>query len=254
MRIEKQFEELLPPLTDEEFRQLEENILEDGIRDPLVVWKTPSGNEVLVDGHNRLKIAQKHNLKYETVYMTFDDFDDVKLWIYRTQAGRRNLKPFQRTELALMLKPTIAKEAKEREHRGLKSDEGRKRSDQELGKIAGVGKDTVRKVEHILDKGSEETKAAARSGQISVNEAYKRTVKENEPPKPDIPTIEEEHAAFVEKKKTAPVVTMEEIQDDKENQKIIALCLAIDIERVAEKFETLMMNHNNLRISIRRSR
>lgn len=247
MRIEKQFEELLPPLTDEEFRQLEENILEDGIRDPLVVWKTPSGNEVLVDGHNRLKIAQKHNLKYETVYMTFDDFDDVKLWIYRTQAGRRNLKPFQRTELALMLKPTIAKEAKEREHRGLKSDEGRKRSDQELGKIAGVGKDTVRKVEHILDKGSEETKAAARSGQISVNEAYKRTVKENEPPKPDIPTIEEEHAAFVEKKKTAPVVTMEEIQDDKENQKIIALCLAIDIERVAEKFETLMMNHNSLK-------
>ena len=131
---------------------------------------------------------QKHGLKYETVHMTFDDFDDVKLWIYRTQAGRRNLKPFQRTELALMLKPTIAKEAKEREHRGLKSDEGRKRSDQELGKIAGVGKDTVRKVEHILDKGSEETKAAARSGQISVNEAYKRTVKENEPPKPDVPT------------------------------------------------------------------
>ena len=251
MRIEKQFEELLPPLTDEEFRQLEENILEDGIRDPLVVWKTPSGNEVLVDGHNRLKIAQKHNLKYETVYMTFDDFDDVKLWIYRNQIGRRNLKSFKDIETTIKLKPAIQAEAKRRQASHttqgyLKSDKP-VHTDKELGKLAHVGKSTIREVEYVLNNGSEETKELARSDKISIHDAYKRTVKENEPPKPDVPTIEEEHAAFVEKKKTAPVVTMEEIQDDKENQKIIALCLAIDIERVAEKFETLMMNHNSLK-------
>lgn len=32
------FQATIPPLTDEEFRQLEQNILADGIRDPLVVW------------------------------------------------------------------------------------------------------------------------------------------------------------------------------------------------------------------------
>lgn len=245
MRIEKEFEKLLPPLTDEEFRQLEENILDDGIRDPLVVWKTPSGNEVLVDGHNRLKIAQKHNLKYETVYMTFDDFDDVELWIYRNQKGRREMNPVQHIEVLEKLKPALAKEAKQRQMAGKKdlsqkSDGGR--TDEKIGQMAGVSRDTVRKVEHILDKGSEETKAAARSGQISVNEAYKRTVKENEPPKPDIPTIEEEHAAFVEKKKTAPVVTIDEIEIDKTNQRIIALDTIMAIEKAAEKMENFMLD------------
>lgn len=248
MRIEKEFEGLLPPLTDEEFRQLEENILEDGIRDPLVVWKTPSGNEVLVDGHNRLKIAQKHNLKYETVYMTFDDFDDVKLWIYRNQKGRREMNPVQHIEVLEELKPALAKEAKRNSLANLKNSESQKsdargRTDEKIGKMAGVSRDTVRKVEHILDKGSEETKAAARSGQISVNEAYKRTVKENEPPKPDIPTIEEEHAAFVEKKKTAPVVTIDEIEIDKTNQRIIALDTIMAIEKAAEKMENFMLDN-----------
>lgn len=247
MRIEKQFEELLPPLTDEEFRQLEENILESGIRDPLVVWKTPSGNEVLVDGHNRLKIAQKHNLKYETVYMTFDDFDDVKLWIYRNQKGRREMNPVQHIEVLEKLKPALVKEAKRNSLANLKNSESQKsdargRTDEKIGKMAGVSRDTVRKVEHILDKGSEETKAAARSGQISVNEAYKRTVKENEPPKPDIPTIEEEHAAFIEKKKTAPVVTMDEIEIDKTNQRIIALDTVLAINKAAEKMEAFMLD------------
>ena len=144
-----------------------------------------------------------------------------------------------------MLKPMIAEQAKGRMSEGakgtLKSAEAHE-TRQELGKIAGVGKDTIRKVEHILDKGSEETKAAARSGQISVNEAYKRTVKENEPPKPDIPTVEEEHEAFLEKKRTAPVVTMDEIEMDKTNQRIIALDTVLAINKAAEKMEAFMLD------------
>lgn len=249
MRIEKEFKDLLPPLTDEEFRQLEDNILQDGIRDPLVVWKTPSGNEVLVDGHNRLKIAEKHNLKYETVYMTFDDFDDVKLWIYRNQIGRRNLKSFKDIETTIKLKPAIQAEAKKRMSAGgnasgvgrLKSDEPF-RTDKELGKLAHVGKSTIREVEYVLQNGSEETKELARSDKIKIHDAYKRAVKENEPPKPDIPTIEEEHAAFVEKKKTAPVVTIDEIEIDKTNQRIIALDTIMAIEKAAEKMENFMLD------------
>lgn len=253
MRIEKQFEELLPPLTDEEFRQLEENILQDGIRDPLVVWKTPSGNEVLVDGHNRLKIAQKHNLKYETVYMTFDDFDDVKLWIYRNQWGQRNLDGFQKTETALGAKPLIQAEAKR--HQASHTKQGYEKihkpvhTYKEIGNIAGVSDWTVRKVEHVLLKGSEETKAKARSGEYSIDQAYKQTVKENEPPKPDIPTIEEEHAAFVEKKKTAPVVTIEEIEEDKENQRMIALDTSLTIRKAIAKMEDLMTDERTSSIA-----
>ena len=54
--IDSEFQSQIPALTDEEFQQLEENILSEGeVLSPLIVW----GN-ILVDGHNRYKILQQH--------------------------------------------------------------------------------------------------------------------------------------------------------------------------------------------------
>jgi hypothetical protein len=58
MQILKELEVLIPPLTSEEFKQLERNILEEGIRDPLVTW-----NGILVDGHNRYRIATEYDIE-----------------------------------------------------------------------------------------------------------------------------------------------------------------------------------------------
>lgn len=55
IQIDKEFEALIPRLTDEEFSQLEKNVIEDGCRDALVLWE-----DILVDGHNRYRICQKH--------------------------------------------------------------------------------------------------------------------------------------------------------------------------------------------------
>ena len=41
IRIDPEFESLIPPLTADEFKQLEENCVAEGIRDPLVVTKEP---------------------------------------------------------------------------------------------------------------------------------------------------------------------------------------------------------------------
>src|SRR5258706_14004744 len=57
--------EYLIPLTDEQKLQLERNILEEGCREPLIVWPNNKGQMVLIDGHNRLKICQKHGLTYK---------------------------------------------------------------------------------------------------------------------------------------------------------------------------------------------
>lgn len=43
--IDKEFKDLIPPLTAEEYAQLEENCVREGIRDPLTIWETPSGND-----------------------------------------------------------------------------------------------------------------------------------------------------------------------------------------------------------------
>ena len=50
IRIDPEVESKIPPLTNDELTQLEENILADGsVRDPLVLWQG-----ILVDGHNSM--------------------------------------------------------------------------------------------------------------------------------------------------------------------------------------------------------
>ena len=48
LQIDPHFKNLIRPLQRKEYLQLEQNILADGCRDPLIVW-----NGVIVDGHNR---------------------------------------------------------------------------------------------------------------------------------------------------------------------------------------------------------
>lgn len=86
MRIEKEFKELIPKLREEEYKQLEENILKEGIRDKLVTWQG-----ILIDGHNRYSIAEKHGLEYDTIEKEFDSREQVINWILDNQLGRRNL-------------------------------------------------------------------------------------------------------------------------------------------------------------------
>lgn len=96
LKIDPEFAGKIPPLTEEEFRQLETNILEDGrILSPLIVW-----NGTIVDGHNRYRILQKHaELSFEVYEREFKDRYDAIIWICRNQLGRRNLTPAQRKYL-----------------------------------------------------------------------------------------------------------------------------------------------------------
>lgn len=88
LKIDSEFEKVIPPLTDEEFRQLEENILADGeVLMALIVW-----NGFIVDGHNRYKIVQKHpEITFRTYERLFDNRYEVIAWICKNQLGRRNL-------------------------------------------------------------------------------------------------------------------------------------------------------------------
>ena len=88
--IDKEFQMLLPPLEESVFLQIEQSVLEHGIRDPLVLW-----NGILIDGYNRYKISQTHNLSFNTVSMEFPSRDEVTIWIIKNQNERRNLTPMQ---------------------------------------------------------------------------------------------------------------------------------------------------------------
>lgn len=90
--IDPEFEKVCPPLTEDEFSQLEQNILSDGaVTSPLVVW-----NNILIDGHHRRQIILKHpELPFRIREMTFSNKYEVIVWICKNQAGRRNLTPEQ---------------------------------------------------------------------------------------------------------------------------------------------------------------
>lgn len=186
--IDNEFRDLIPPLSDDEQKQLEENILRDGIQDPLKVWQG-----VIVDGHNRYEIARRHNLEFTTTELHFDTRDDVKIWIIKNQFGRRNLSAYDRSLLALKLKPVIAAKADERMKSGIKQDtpseishEGlevkpiadkkkrENRTDVQVAKAAGVSENTIRKVERIEQQATPEIKQALRMGDLSINAAYKQ--------------------------------------------------------------------------------
>ena len=92
LTIDPEFANKIPPLREEELEQLEENILADGVViNPLIVW-----DGVIVDGHNRYRILQKHpEIQFTTYEKQFPDRYAAIAWICKNQLGRRNLTPQQ---------------------------------------------------------------------------------------------------------------------------------------------------------------
>ena len=92
LAIDPEFASKIPPLREEELKQLEENILADGVViNPLIIW-----DGVIVDGHNRYRILQKHpEIQFTTYEKAFSDRYEAIAWICKNQLGRRNLTPQQ---------------------------------------------------------------------------------------------------------------------------------------------------------------
>jgi hypothetical protein len=96
--IRENLKALIPPLTQEELSQLELNLFNDGIREPLILWQVED-EYVLVDGHNRYSFCQKFKRKFPFKVMQFESEEDVKDWMVKNQLGRRNLSPEQQSYL-----------------------------------------------------------------------------------------------------------------------------------------------------------
>jgi|694.fasta_scaffold91441_6 N6-adenosine-specific RNA methylase IME4/ParB-like chromosome segregation protein Spo0J len=177
--IREEFKKLIPALTAEEYKQLEANILSEGIRDPLVLWKG-----YLVDGHNRYAIATEHGLDYKTVNKDFKDSNEVKEWMILNQFGRRNLSNYQRSVLALQLEEVFSAKAKQNQIRKPESvsvnspKQNPIDTRKELSKVASVGEQTIARVKVIEAKATPEVKAQLSTGELSINQAYQEIKKE----------------------------------------------------------------------------
>lgn len=96
IKINPEFERLIPPLTEYEYETLKKDILSAGeIYLPIFVW-----NGYIVDGHHRFKILTEHQyIKFKIIEKEFANNSDAISWICNNQLGRRNLTPENRKYL-----------------------------------------------------------------------------------------------------------------------------------------------------------
>lgn len=145
-RIDPEFENKIPPISEDEFKQLRENILTAGeVYEPLVVW-----DGTLVDGHNRWKVIRENpEVKWRTREMDFSDKWAAFEWMYKNQLGRRNLTDQQRTYMIGKMyearKNTHGGDRKSSAQNGPLKFNGHK--DEEIANELGIGHNTVRRAE-----------------------------------------------------------------------------------------------------------
>lgn len=183
--VNEELKAYFDPLTPDEHAALERSILAEGCRDALVLW-----GDVLVDGHNRYGICQKHGLPFQTVQNTrFQSMEDVHLWMIDQHLGRRSVSDFQRGVLALRKREILAarraqaiasaepgtpslgdathvvpQDAEVPEPNPLKS-----RAD--IAKAARLSSSQVVQIEKIQKQAAPELVAAVKAGAISINAA-----------------------------------------------------------------------------------
>jgi hypothetical protein len=90
LRIDLELQRLIPPLSQPELLALEQSIIAEGCREPIVIW-----DGTIVDGHNRYAICTKHKIKFNTIDKKFSDKAEAKRWMFSNQFGRRNLSSVQ---------------------------------------------------------------------------------------------------------------------------------------------------------------
>lgn len=177
----------IDPLTEDEFAALERSLLSEGCRDALVLW-----GDLLVDGHNRYGICQKHGIPFNTIQnQTFQSLDDVHLWMIDNHLGRRSVSDFQRGVLALRKKEIVATrraraQAKIREQQSSAGPAGTETAGTEaaaqaeydppwtretLARAARVSSATLGQIEKIQKTAAPELVDAVKSGVISINAA-----------------------------------------------------------------------------------
>ena len=179
--VNEELKAYIDPLTPEEYESLERSLLAEGCRDALVLW-----GDVLVDGHNRYGICQKHGLPFQTVQNPrFRSIDDVHLWMIDQHLGRRSVSDFQRGVLALRKREIVA----ERRARtttpataDVTGDEGPPfdvdepppapmNSREAIAKAARLSSSQVVMIEKIQKQAAPEVVAALKSGTITLNAA-----------------------------------------------------------------------------------
>lgn len=227
---------LLPPLTGEQLAALEADILANGCYSPVIV----NEDMVIIDGHNRQAICEKHDIPYQMAVFSFADMLEAKQWALDTQKGRRNLDKWELGKIALRLKPDIEAKAKE----NMSAGGGDQRSAdaksglttlsdpispvstrKELADAVGIGEVTMGKVMQIDEHAPAAVREALDSGDLSINQGYNITRQVQELPEE---RREEAAAQAVELEKAKKEIRQADAESDRRHKISGLFCKAFE--------------------------
>lgn len=179
-----EMERLLPPLSGEQFSSLERDILENGCYAPIIV----NEDMIVIDGHNRFRICEKHGLPYKMLVFSFVDLLEAKQWALDTQKGRRNLDKWELGKIALKLKPEIEARARANmaagggDHKSESAKSGSVNSPnpilsvdtrKEVALAVGIGEQTMGRVAQLAETAPKALKDALDRKEVSINRGWK---------------------------------------------------------------------------------
>ena len=186
LRLNPEYEKLLPKMSDEEFSELKASIQAEGQHYPIIV------NEDLevLDGHHRYRACTELGIEPDFEVRKFDDKLIEKKFVIEANLRRRHLNNFQLVELAVPLLEIEKALAKKRQAKGGKNGrntqlglapddaepEFKAKATEAVAKKAGVSTRTFERGKKILEEASEDDKQKLREGKASITRVYSEIV------------------------------------------------------------------------------
>lgn len=214
LRLNPQYEKLLPQMSEQEFNELKASIKSEGQHYPIIA------NEDLevLDGHHRFRACTELGIEPDFEVRKFEDKLLEKKFVIEANLRRRHLNNFQLVELAVPLLEIEKALAKKRQSAGGKSGRNlqlglvsddadpepafKAKAAESVAKKAGVSTRTFERGKKILEKASEADKQQLREGKVSIAKVYQEIVSSQKPPEKtdETPVSKQESARDLQNK------------------------------------------------------
>ena len=187
LRVNPEYEKLLPKMSDEEFAELKASIQTEGQHYPIVA----NENLEVLDGHHRYRACVELGIEPDFEVRKFEDKLHEKKFVIEVNLRRRHLNKFQLVELGMPLLEIEKELAKKRQatggkmgrniQLGLAPDDAKpafkkSKATAAIAKKVGVSTRTFERGKKILEKASEENKQKLREGKTSIAKVYREVV------------------------------------------------------------------------------
>ena len=160
LHIVDELKSYLPPMNDEIYLKLKENIKLNGIDNHIIYFENKQKKRIVIDGHSRLKACLDIGITdflSRKVVDKFENIDEIKLWMVKNQCERRNLSKVERLKLAFLSINEIEKKAYKNLSLAGKNKTVDKKINtcEEIADIAGVSPSTVSRYKFVMDNFNE---------------------------------------------------------------------------------------------------